>query len=119
MYLILVRLMSRQYKKAFRVVQSCEADRRSPRQSYGCSSSSATRTATSTPTHYAVRLKFSLNGKFCGASIDELWELQLEYKQYIQKLEQVSSTCRLSMDKSRCCSSTSARATNLRRPQVL
>jgi len=98
MYLILLRMMSRQYELAFRVVQSCEADRKLAPDEAWIFRQLRNANRDKHPNAHAVRLKFSLVVMYCGMNIEELWELQSEFKEYILKLDQVSECCKLSMD---------------------
>jgi len=95
-YLIVMLLLARQYQEAFRVVQSCEADRPLSSQEKWVMNELKKCEGDFHPDIYACRLKLSLVTMHCKEKYP--WEIQEEYKEYLHRLGLVSKVCCLSAD---------------------
>jgi hypothetical protein len=95
-YLILLRLLGRQYTEAYSVVQSCEADRKLTGSEEWILQQLANAATDFHPNAAAIRLKLSL--VILHSQAPWPWRVQDEYRLYLEKLNNVSAICRLSVD---------------------
>ncbi len=97
LYLVLLRVLSRQYAEAFRLIAACQADLRfSDEEAYVACEQFEALNNDSHPDCVACKLKLSLVTMHSGEMLP--WSVGTEYATYAQKLSHVSSQCRLSVE---------------------
>jgi len=95
-YLILLRLLARQYTEAYKLVQSCEADMKLSESEEWILQQLEKAQTDFAPNAAAIRLKLSL--VIMHSQTPFPWRVQDEYKSYLEKLSLVSAVCRLNVD---------------------
>ena len=96
LYLLLLRLLHRDYQKAFRMADSIATDAKFSQE--GAKIFHALRFANNDPhpDAHSCRLKVALVTMGCGETMP--WDLTRELAAYIQKVSHVSATCRISLE---------------------
>ena len=96
LYLLLLRLLHRDYDKAFHMADSISTDARFSEEQRKIYQALSFANDDPHPDAHSVRLKVALVTMGCGEQMP--WDLTRELAAYIQKSSHVSATCRISLE---------------------